>query len=43
METLAQYLRIDGVEWGVLDTGLNLPSGIALNGDTCLCLNMAVE
>ena len=32
METLAQYLRIDGVEWGILDTGLNRPSGIALEG-----------
>ena len=33
LEPLAQYLRIDGVEWGVLDTGLSLPSGIALDGD----------
>ena len=34
MEPLAQYLRVDGVEWGVLDTGLNRPSGIALDGSS---------
>ena len=33
-EDLAEYARITGVEWGVLDTGLNRPSGIALHGDT---------
>ena len=33
-EDLAEYARITGVEWGVLDTGLNRPSGIALDGDT---------
>jgi sugar lactone lactonase YvrE len=30
---LEEYSRIAGVEWGVLDTGLNRPSGIALDGD----------
>jgi len=34
METLAEYSRISGVEWGVLATGLSSPSGIALTGDT---------
>ena len=33
-EDLAEYARITGVEWGVIDTGLNRPSGIALEGDT---------
>ena len=33
MEPLEEYSRIAGVEWGVLDTGLNRPSGIALDGD----------
>ena len=32
MEPLAEYKRKTGVEWGVLDTGLNRPSGIALEG-----------
>ena len=30
MEPLAEYSRINGIEWGVLATGLNRPSGIAL-------------
>ncbi len=30
LEPLAEYSRIGGVEWGILATGLNLPSGIAL-------------
>ena len=30
LEPLAEYSRITGVEWGVLATGLNIPSGIAL-------------
>ena len=33
LEPLEEYSRIAGVEWGVLDTGLNRPSGIALDGD----------
>ena len=33
LEPLAEYSEITGVEWGVLDTGLNRPSGIALEGD----------
>tara|TARA_B100002052_G_scaffold273228_1_gene275487 strand:- start:963 stop:3608 length:2646 start_codon:yes stop_codon:yes gene_type:complete len=32
MEPLAEYKRKTGVEWGVIDTGLNRPSGIALEG-----------
>ena len=32
-EPLEEYSRINGIEWGVLDTGLNRPSGIALEGD----------
>lgn len=31
LETLAEYSQITGVEWGVLATGLNRPSGIALH------------
>ena len=31
LEPLAEYSRITGVEWGVLATGLNRPSGIALD------------
>ena len=34
LEPLAEYKRKTGIEWGVLDTGLNRPSGIALDGDT---------
>lgn len=34
LEPLAQYTRKTGMEWGVLDTGLSAPSGIALDGDT---------
>lgn len=30
LEPLAEYSEITGVEWGVLATGLNIPSGIAL-------------
>ncbi len=30
LEPLAEYSRINGIEWGVLATGLNRPSGIAL-------------
>jgi len=33
LEPLAEYSRITGIEWGVLDTGLSKPSGIALEGD----------
>jgi hypothetical protein len=32
-EPLAEYSEISGIEWGVLATGLNTPSGIALEGD----------
>ena len=31
LEPLAEYSRITGIEWGVLATGLNRPSGIALD------------
>ena len=34
LEPLAEYHRKTGIEWGVLDTGLSRPSGIALEGDT---------
>ena len=34
LEPLAQYTRKTGMEWGILDTGLSAPSGIALDGDT---------
>ncbi|RJU80791.1 MAG: hypothetical protein DWB99_08065 [Candidatus Poseidoniales archaeon] len=34
LEPLAEYSRKTGMEWGVLDTGLSAPSGIALDGDT---------
>jgi hypothetical protein len=34
METLAEYSEITGMEWGVLDSGLSRPSGIAIDGDT---------
>ena len=30
LEPLAEYSRITGIEWGILDSGLNKPSGIAL-------------
>ena len=33
MEELEEYSRITNVEFGILDTGLNRPSGIALAGD----------
>ena len=33
LEELEEYSRITGVEWGVLATGLNRPTGIALEGD----------
>jgi hypothetical protein len=33
LERLAEYSRITGIEWGVLDSGLSKPSGIALDGD----------
>ena len=33
LETLSEYSRITGVEWGVLDGGMSSPSGIALDGD----------
>jgi hypothetical protein len=33
LETLSEYSRISGVEWGVLVEGVNRPSGIALDGD----------
>jgi len=32
-EELAEYSSITGIEWGVLATGLDRPSGIALDGD----------
>ncbi len=31
LEPLAEYSRITGIEWGVLASGLSLPSGIALD------------
>ena len=34
LEPLAEYKEKRGMEWGVLDTGLGRPSGIALEGDT---------
>lgn len=33
LEPLQEYSRMSGIEWGVLATGLNIPSGIALEGD----------
>ena len=33
MEPLAEYSRFNGIEWGVLATGLDRPTGIALHGD----------
>ncbi len=33
MEPLAEYSRITGIEWGILASGLNSPSGIAVEGD----------
>ena len=33
LETLSEYSRISGVEWGILVEGLNCPSGIALYGE----------
>ena len=33
LEVLDEYSRITGIEWGVLASGLNNPSGIALEGD----------
>ena len=33
LETLHEYSSITGLEWGVLASGLNKPSGIALDGD----------
>ena len=33
LETLSEYSRISGIEWGVLDGGMSRPSGIALDGD----------
>ncbi len=33
LEPLDEYSRITGVEWGVLASGLNRPSGIALDAD----------
>lgn len=34
LEPLAEYKRMTGIEWGVIDTGLSRPSGVALDGDT---------
>ena len=34
VEPLAEYMRITDVEWGILDTGLSRPSGIALENNT---------
>ncbi len=31
MEVLAEYSEVTGVEWGILDSGLSFPSGIALH------------
>jgi len=33
LEPLQEYSRMSGIEWGVLATGLDRPSGIALDGD----------
>ena len=33
LEPLAEYSRFNGIEWGVLATGLDRPTGIALHGD----------
>ena len=33
LEELQEYSEMTGIEWGVLATGLNRPSGIALDGD----------
>ncbi len=33
LEPLQEYSRITGIEWGVLASGLDRPSGIALEGD----------
>lgn len=33
LEPLQEYSEMTGIEWGVLATGLNRPSGIALDGD----------
>ena len=33
LEPLEEYSSITGIEWGVLASGLNRPSGIALDGD----------
>ena len=33
MEPLEEYSRITGIEWGVLDSGLSRPSGIAIEDD----------
>ena len=34
LEELAEYSRITNVEWGILDSGISLPSGISLYEDT---------
>ncbi len=34
LEPLQEYSQITGMEWGVFATGMNRPSGIALDGDT---------
>ena len=34
LEELAEYSRITDVEWGILDSGISLPSGISLYEDT---------
>jgi len=33
LEPLQEYSEMSGIEWGVLATGLNRPTGIALDGD----------
>jgi len=33
LEPLEEYLRISDVEWGILDVGLDRPSGIAIEGN----------
>ena len=34
LEPLQEYSQVTGMEWGVFATGMSLPSGIAMDGDT---------
>ena len=34
VESLAEYMRVTDVEWGIFDTGISRPSGIALHDGT---------